>query len=62
MAAFSQPGSTIELKKPKPYENRTLASEKTKEGKLGFGKKLFQNTITHYNYYFNAATRLQEIQ
>ncbi|MFZ1801148.1 MAG: hypothetical protein WAU24_14865, partial [Chitinophagaceae bacterium] len=62
MASFSQPGSTIELKKPKPYENRTLASEKTKEGKLGFGKKLFQNTITHYNYYFNAATRLQEIQ
>lgn len=62
MASFSQPGSTIELKKPKPYENRTLASEKTKEGKLGFGKKLFQNTITHYNYYFNAVTRLQEIQ
>lgn len=62
MASFSQPGSTIELKKPKPYENRTLASEKTKEGKLGFGKKLFQNTITHYNYFFNAATRLQEIQ
>lgn len=58
---FSQPGSTIELNKPKPYENRTLASEKTKEGKLGFGKKLFQNTITHYNYYFNAATKLQEI-
>ncbi len=62
MAAFSQPGSTIELKKPNPYENRTLASEKTKEGKLGFGKKLYQNTVTHYNYYFNAATRLQEIQ
>ncbi|MBS1731293.1 MAG: hypothetical protein JSS67_11050 [Bacteroidetes bacterium] len=38
-----------------------MPSEKTKEGKLGFGKKLFQNTITHYNYYFNAVNRLQEI-
>lgn len=61
LAVFSQPGSTIELNKPSPYENRTLGSEKTKEGKIGFGKKLFQNTITHYNYYFNAATKLQEI-
>ncbi len=61
LVVFSQPGSTIELNKPSPYENRTLGSEKTKEGKIGFGKKLFQNTITHYNYYFNAAAKLQEI-
>ena len=62
-AAFvnAQPGSTIDLKKPAKYENRTLGSEKTKEGKIGRGKKFYQNTITHYNYYFNARNRLDEI-
>ena len=28
--ATAQPGTTIDLKKPAKYENRTLASEKTK--------------------------------
>ncbi len=57
----AQPGTTIDLKKPAKYENRTLGSEKTKEGKIGKGKKFFQNTITHYNYYFNANNRINEI-
>lgn len=57
----AQPGTTIELKKPAKYENRTLVSEKTTEGKLGKTKKFIQNTFTHYNYYFNARTRLDEI-
>src|SRR5436305_3636289 len=62
-AAFvnAQPGSTIDLKKPAKYENRTLGSENTKEGKIGRGKKFYQNTITHYNYYFNARNRLDDI-
>lgn len=59
--AAAQPGSTIDLKKPAKYENRTLGSEKTKEGKLGKGKKLYQNTVTHYNYFFNADNRLNDI-
>src|SRR4029078_5035313 len=54
-------GSTIDLKKPAKYENRTLASEKTPDEKIGRGKKFYQNTITHYNYYFNAKTRNDEI-
>ena len=59
LASFvnAQPGSTIDLKKPDKYENRKLGSENTKEGKIGKGKKFYQNTITHYNYYFNARTQ-----
>lgn len=61
VAGFAQPGTTIELDKPKKYENRTLASEKTGQKKFGFGKRLFQNNFTHYNYYFNAENRLNDI-
>ena len=57
----AQPGSTIELKKPQKYENRTLASEKTPERKISKSKKFYQNTITHYNYFFNANNRLNLI-
>ncbi len=57
----AQPGSTIELTKPEKYENRTLKSEKTGEKKFGFARKVFTNTVSHYNYYFNADTRLNDI-
>ncbi|HVX27822.1 MAG TPA: hypothetical protein VHB70_15835 [Parafilimonas sp.] len=57
----AQPGTTIDLKKPDKYENRTLASEKTPDTKISRGKKFYQNTITHYNYYFNANNRLDAI-
>lgn len=57
----AQPGSSIELTKPPKYEKRPFASEKT--GSTGFGKvrHFYQNTITHYNYYFNANNRLNAI-
>ena len=58
---FAQPGTEIEIEKPKKYENRKLASEKTTDKKIGFGKKVYQNTVTHYNYYFNANRRLHEM-
>ena len=61
LTAFAQPGTTIELDKPKPYQNRTLTSEKTGQKKFKYTKRLYQNTVTHYNYYFNADNRLNEI-
>lgn len=61
LTALSQPGTTIELEKPKQYENRTLVSEKTGQKKFKYTKRLYQNTVTHYNYYFNANNRLNEI-
>src|SRR3954466_2295515 len=57
----AQPGQEIEVKKPKKYENRKLGSEKTGEKKFTVPRKFYQNTVTHYNYYFNANNRLNEI-
>ncbi len=57
----AQPGAEIEVKKPKKYENRKLASEKTGEKKFTITRKLYQNTVTHYNYYFNANNRINEV-
>jgi outer membrane protein assembly factor BamD (BamD/ComL family) len=61
MTASAQPGAEIEVQKPKKYENRKLGSEKTGEKKFTVTRKLYQNTVTHYNYYFNANKRLNEV-
>ncbi|TAE67870.1 MAG: hypothetical protein EAY68_04995, partial [Bacteroidetes bacterium] len=59
--ALAQPGSEIEIKKPKKYENRKLGAEKSNDKKFTAPKRFMQNTVTHYNYYFNAKTRLYEV-
>ncbi len=61
MAGHSQPGTSVDLKKPEKYENRTLGSEKTGQKKFSFSRRLFQNNFTHYNYYFNANNLLNKI-
>ncbi|MEP6845662.1 MAG: hypothetical protein ABI861_06650 [Panacibacter sp.] len=61
LTVFSQPGTTIDLDKPKQYEKRTLGSEKSDQKKFKYPKRLYQNGITHYNYYFNADNKLNEI-
>jgi len=60
-SSYAQPGTTIDIKKPDVYANRTLASEKTPETKIKKFRKFYQNTITHYNYYFNAGLRLDQV-
>lgn len=61
--SYCQPGTTIDLDKlkPKQYQNRTLPSEKTPEKKISFKRRFFQNMFTHYNYYFNANMRLNDL-
>ncbi len=59
--ANAQPGTTVDLKKPEKYASRTLGSEKTTDSKIRPVKRFYQNTITHYNYVFNANERLNEI-
>ena len=63
MRVFCQPNTTVDLdkSKPKQYEERKLASEKTPDRKISATKKFYQNTVTHYNYYFNANTKLNDI-
>ncbi|MDB5193609.1 MAG: tetratricopeptide repeat protein [Segetibacter sp.] len=58
---LAQPGATIDLKKPAKYENRELAAEKTGDKKFTLPKRILNNTATHYNYYFNATNRLNDL-
>ena len=59
--AFSQKGILFDIKKPVEYEDRVLKSEKSDQGKFSLPKRFIQNTITHYNYYFNANNKLKEV-
>src|SRR5687768_13118103 len=57
----AQMGFSLDIEKPKPYENRELRAEKTGDKKLKLHKRIFQNTFTHYNYFFNANIKLNEV-
>ena len=59
--AFSQLGITFNHKKPEEYEDRALRSERSEEKKFNLFQRFIQNTTTHYNYYFNANNKLNEI-
>ena len=58
---FAQLGFDLRVDKPEPYDNRTLRAEKSANKKLKGSKKFFQNLTTHYNYFFNANTKLNEV-
>ncbi len=57
----AQSGSSVELTKPDKFQNRKLASEKTGDKKFSTPKRIYTNTVTHYNYYFNANAKLEDI-
>jgi len=63
--AFAQPTWTIDPfgkeKKPEKYEDRKLGSEKTADKKFTSSRHLIQNTVTHYNYYFNANNKINAV-
>jgi hypothetical protein len=61
LPSFGQQGFSISVKKPKPYEERVLKSEKTDNTKFHVPRRFFQNTFTHYNYFFNANNRLNAV-
>ncbi|HEY1113359.1 MAG TPA: hypothetical protein VGE66_07345 [Chitinophagaceae bacterium] len=58
---FAQLGYQVDIKKPEPYDNRQLKAEKSQDKKLKATRRFFQNTTTHYNYFYNANTKLNEI-
>ena len=45
-------------KKPEQFETRTLGSERTATKKFTIPRHFIQNTVTHYNYYFNANNKV----
>ena len=60
--ASAQLGFDLKIDKPKPFENRVLKAEKTNPDKpLKAQKRFFQNLTTHYNYFFNANNKLNEV-
>ncbi|MBK7883076.1 MAG: hypothetical protein IPJ81_04150 [Chitinophagaceae bacterium] len=63
--AFTQPTWTFDPfgkeKKPQKFENRKLGSEKTAEKKFTKPRHFFQNSVTHYNYYFNSNNKLNAV-
>ena len=59
--ANSQPNSTIELNKPERYQNKLLKAEKSEFTKFNTAKRLYNNMVSQYNYFFNANVKLEEI-
>ena len=58
---FGQVGVDYDLTKPQKYENRTLGYEKTATTKWTTARALEQNTITHYNFYYNTNVKLTDV-
>jgi len=48
-------------KKPEKFENRKLGSEKTADKKFTVVRNIYQNNVTHYNYYYNANNRVNTV-
>ena len=63
--AFSQPKWTFDPfgreEKPPQYEEKLLASEKTDSKKFTIFRHFVHNNVTHYNYYFNANTKISTV-
>lgn len=55
------PALSFEIKKPQKLENKKLGSEKTSEKKFTAPRRLMQNTVTKFNWHFNANEKLKEI-
>jgi hypothetical protein len=61
LPSFGQLGFAFQIKKPKEYEERVLRSEKSDQGKFSLPTRFIQNTVTHFNYQFNANLKLNEV-
>lgn len=63
--SWAQPTWTLDPfgkeKKPKEFEERKLGSERTAEKKFTVPRHFIQNTVTHYNYYFNANNKVNNV-
>jgi len=58
---YGQTGFSFNIKKPSQFDDRELGSEKSQNKKFTIPRRFTQNTFTHYNYFFNANNKLNEI-
>jgi hypothetical protein len=61
IAATAQPDFVLPLEKPAKYRDKELKSELSDQKKFTLPRKLFQGMITHYNYYYNANRKIDEL-
>ncbi len=61
VSAQTIPALSFEIKKPQKLENKKLGSEKTGEKKFTAPRRFMQNTVTKFNWHFNANEKLKEI-
>lgn len=61
ISGHSQLGFSFDIKKPQQYDDRVLGSEKSENKKFTLSRRFIQNTFTHYNYFFNARNKLNEV-
>lgn len=59
--AKAQKDVTLDVKKPEKYENRVLGSDKTFTTKYTVPRKITQNLSTHYNFFFNANIKINNV-
>lgn len=59
--AAGQLGFDLDIKKPEQYEKRELRAEKSGAKKFNLPRRFFQNNFTHYNYFFNANNKINEV-
>mgnify|MGYP001598870223 FL=1 len=54
---------TFDLRKDKPakFKEKALKSEKTGQKKFTIPRRFVQNTVTHYNYFFNANNKINAV-
>lgn len=58
----AQPNTSIEIPKPANLENRTLGAERTGNKKFTFPRRVYNNTVTRFNYHFNANQLMMDIE
>lgn len=51
----------LEKDKPEKFKNKTLKSEKTGDKKFTLPRRFIQNTVSHYNYFFNANNKINKV-
>jgi len=51
----------VPLKKPSNFKDKILRSEKTEQVNLTLPRRLYHGMVSHYNYYYNAQTKLNSI-
>ncbi|HET6766789.1 MAG TPA: hypothetical protein VFH08_05305, partial [Chitinophagaceae bacterium] len=58
---YAQLGFNFDIKKPEQYDDRVLGSEKSDKKKFTVPRRFIQNNFTHYNYFFNANNKLNQV-